>query len=343
MTRWQTIQLFVIMVTLSCIGSANAASLIDEGKENFKNKRYYAAEDCFNRALQADPQNQLLHYLLGQTLEQLYDNKAAKSAYTNCFRINPFNTQGTAAKKALIQLNGRIEEQAHTATDTPQTMAKALDQIQRQSAERQGIYILNGNRNAAWALATGNREAAKYNYQTRMTLQSLRNGRGIYNYGNAYSEISQEAAIHTSWLRADAQSQALMHQSQASIAARELANSAANLEILLAEQPRAGVPKLRALGTNLYVRYYGTDDHFDPTPPEDPPIELKATQLKLASLPPLPLLPNHKNEPVFAVTNRVSLSQVLATALLAKENEEEESQPTSLSQAIGAALHSINY
>jgi hypothetical protein len=55
----------------------------------------------------------------------------------------------------------------------------------------------------------------------------------------------------------------------------------------MAQKKQPGVPKLRAVGTDLYVRYYGNEDHEAPTAPPDPVLELHATQLKLTALPTL--------------------------------------------------------
>ncbi len=309
MKRWQTTGMLLLVLAIIGSMSAQASSLVDEGKENFKAHRFYAAEDCFNRALQADPQNQLLRFLLAQTLEQLYDSKAAKAAYTDCFRINPFSEQGMAAKQALVLLNGHIEERRHQANDDPKTMVKTIDTLHTESAQMQRYYVNQGRLQSAWTLEQGNREAAKQGYYTLMSNRSLRRGRGVYNYSNPNVDISGGGQIRSSWIRADAQSQALRHQAQAAQAAREIANSAANLEILLAEKKRPGEAKLRALGTDLYVRYYGTEDHDDPTPPRDPEIELKATEGKLSSLPPV------KIKTISPDDSPVSLSQTLGAVL----------------------------
>jgi len=128
---------------------------------------------------------------------------------------------------------------------------------------------------------------------------------------------------------------------------------------LLAEPKRPGEPKLRALGTQLYVRYYGTEDHSDPTPPEDPPIELKATELKLASLPPvkasqfnevkIPASPAqtlgvfHSNHATDQESTTFGLSQILVDALRSNGGTtQEDSATVSLSQTLGAALRSIH-
>ena len=100
-------------------------------------------------------------------------------------------------------------------------------------------------------------------------------------YGNR--EVSNQARINTSWIRNDSMVQGMKAQQQGVQSAAELQKSANNLESLLGEKPRAGSPHLRALGTNLFVRNYSDHDD-DSTPPQDPPLELKAKQEKLSDL-----------------------------------------------------------
>jgi tetratricopeptide (TPR) repeat protein len=100
-------------------------------------------------------------------------------------------------------------------------------------------------------------------------------------YGNR--NVSNTAAINSSWIRADSQVQAMRAQEGGVKAAMELQKSANNLESLLGEKPSAGSPHLRALGTNLFVRNYADHDD-DSIPPVDPIIELKARQQRLADL-----------------------------------------------------------
>lgn len=277
----KTVTVFSIALAILCGTKACAATLMEEGLDHFQAKRYYAAEDCFNRALAAEPNNQMYYYYLGQTLERLCDAKAAKAAYENCFRINPFSVQGLYAKHSITELSARMEEQAHAAADTPQITAKTIQEIKRQTNDARNRYGQWGNLGARWSLDKGNREAERLGYYERMTVRGINNGRyGGYNNGDDVSNLRQ---IRTNWIRSDAQVQGLKYQAAAAKAAYELQNSAANLEILLAEKKRPGEAKLRALGTDLYVRYYGNDDHEPPAPPQDPPIELHATQLKLSA------------------------------------------------------------
>ena len=100
-------------------------------------------------------------------------------------------------------------------------------------------------------------------------------------YGNG--NVSNTAAINSSWIRADSQVQAMRAQNAGVASAVELQKSANNLESLLGEKPSAGSPHLRALGTNLFVRNYADHDD-DSIAPVDPVIELKAKQETLADV-----------------------------------------------------------
>ncbi len=64
-------------------------------------------------------------------------------------------------------------------------------------------------------------------------------------------------------------------------------DSANNLQRLMSEKQNPNQPKLRALGTNLFVRYYGSHDQDGSTPSApaaDPVVEMKANQWKLGDM-----------------------------------------------------------
>jgi tetratricopeptide (TPR) repeat protein len=265
--------------------AAFAASYVDQGMEAYDQKRYYAAEDLFNKALQENPGNQSVYYFLGKTLEHLYDTKSAKEAYQNCFRINPFSVQGKYAKQAVTQLSGQIEADNHTPADTPQMTAKTISEINRQAADSKQRYDKVGTQQAAWSITKANNELAQLGYRYRMSTANLgpNTRKGTINMG----DMSSMYAINTSYIRTDGQVQANLARAAAAKAQTELQTSANNLEYLLADKKQPGEAKLRAFGTNLFVRYYGNEDHEAPTAPPDPMIELKATQMRLSELPPL--------------------------------------------------------
>ena len=274
--------------------NAQAENIMEDGMTAFNQKRYYAAEDAFNKALQKDPNNQDLYLLLGKTLEFLRDQRGAKEAYENCFRINPFNTQGATARKSVTELSGRIEADSHQPSDTPEITKKTIDVIHRQVGELKSGYQKQGVDASNWRMQMSTLEAAKLGYDTQNTLRGLRSNYG-YGRRGSYSasrsdeqEVSNIFAIRSNYIRTDGQVQALTGRTWGTKAALAAQESANGLETLLAEPKRPGEAKLRALGTTLYTRYYGNEDHEPLAPPPDPLVELKANQVKLQDLPPLP-------------------------------------------------------
>ncbi len=97
----------------------------------------------------------------------------------------------------------------------------------------------------------------------------------------------QTAYNYSSAAAADAQVQAMRRQQADAQAALSTQESANNLERLMGENKSSGSPRLRALGTNLFVRYYGThnqDGSEVSTPPADPVQELKAREMSLTDM-----------------------------------------------------------
>lgn len=117
-------------------------------------------------------------------------------------------------------------------------------------------------------------------------------GNGNYGYANPFGRnntVSNMNQIQQSYLRSDTQVQAYRYRTTGTQAAAYAQESANNLETLLAEKARPGEAKLRALGTNLYIRNYGSkanDGNVLSTPPEDPVEQLRATAKRLADVAP---------------------------------------------------------
>jgi tetratricopeptide (TPR) repeat protein len=86
-----------------------------------------------------------------------------------------------------------------------------------------------------------------------------------------------------SYAASDPQVQRMYKQQQDAQHAQYTQDSANNLQRLMSEKQNPNSPKLRALGTNLFVRYYGSHDQDGSTPSApgvDPVIEMKAKQMK---------------------------------------------------------------
>jgi hypothetical protein len=89
-------------------------------------------------------------------------------------------------------------------------------------------------------------------------------------------------------LTSDYQTQQLRRQEASVQTAQYAQDTANNLQRLMADKSNnSSTPKLRALGTNLFVRYYGSHDQDGSTAsvaPPDPLQELKAKQWKLSEM-----------------------------------------------------------
>jgi hypothetical protein len=117
------------------------------------------------------------------------------------------------------------------------------------------------------------------------------NGVGAMPYNTNYRMYGQQpvsnfATIDSSYVRSDARVQATRYQSDALHSAAEVQKSANNLQELLGDPRHDLEPHLRALGTSLYVRNYSEHDN-DTVAPADPPIQLKAHEMRFEDLPPI--------------------------------------------------------
>jgi tetratricopeptide (TPR) repeat protein len=256
--------------------AADSGALAD-GLEQFNYKRYHAASQCFEQAISLDPLNIKAHYYLGLCFEELKDADSAKQEYETAFRLNPFSEQGHAAREALMQLAGSVEKAKHP-TDGAKIFQQAVRQINTQSADNAQRWIDWGNMKHDYRVRLGNIEAGMANGTAQQALQGLR--------GSPYArEISNQYVLRASYQLTDSQVQANRYWQDAANAARFTRESANSLKQLLSEAPKSNsaAPRLRALGTNLYVRNYG--DYDDELPPADPPLELRAQAKSFSDLP----------------------------------------------------------
>ena len=104
---------------------------------------------------------------------------------------------------------------------------------------------------------------------------------GYYRDPQAMQEVSNWRAIATSYARTDTAVQASKARRDGIQRAETLHDCANNLVRLIGDTPEPGHPKLRAYGTCLYVRYYGSENPDDVPPPVDPVQELHAIAKKI--------------------------------------------------------------
>jgi len=255
----------VTILFFSCFTPALASDPYQDGMNAFNERRYHAAEELFMQAAAHSPSNPSIFMQLGRTREILLDREGAKEAYEDAFKINPFGPEGKSAKECLLNLSATIEGKKHAPMDSEETMRQSARSIQMQGREL-------GNRSINESDAASN---------ARLRLGNIRNPHRLLRWN---AEVSDPYGIERNSRRMDDAAQSTLYRAFGRTRAANAQQSANNLVGLLAEHGYATNPHLRALGTNLFVRNYATPED-DEQPPQDPVVEMHATQVKLSDLP----------------------------------------------------------
>ncbi len=263
---------------------------IDAGILNFKYKRYHHAQDDFEQALAFNPRSSVAYANLGSTLMTLKEEKDALEAFKACYALEPFGELGQYARVKIMDLEYFVAKYLSGPYDTPEWVAQTQNMINRQAADLSARAMAVGRTYAHNRQALAEIEANRIAMETRQTIQGVRSdaayisayggGRWRSSYGRfsdpfAGREISDLAQIRTNYIRTDGQVQANNALIEATNKGRSAFDSAANLKDQLVQlQPTPGAPRLRALGTCLYVRYYGDGmpSRADVPPLIDPPM-----------------------------------------------------------------------
>ncbi len=285
------------------------ADLLNKAQAEISMKRYHAAAEELMNAIQMNPSSSLAFRQLGDVLVQLKDPEGAQEAYKACFENDPFGENGRYAKSKLLGLVFRTAKNKKSPQDTPPVINNTINTMNRQVTDYNGRMRADGIRNANWKLYSANLETNRIMRETNQWAMDARNGygggyggglpfgqRGFNSLGwrsrgggarsnDRYNsrEISNIGYIRSNWVRTDGRVQSYAALREAAERSRHFTESATNLKDQLARPPKKGQASLRALGTNVYVRYYGDETPSSPDDkiPEDPALELKATPEKL--------------------------------------------------------------
>ncbi|HEY9785152.1 MAG TPA: tetratricopeptide repeat protein [Candidatus Obscuribacterales bacterium] len=264
--------LIALAVLTAAASHAQARTALEEGIEAYYQRRFNAAAMHFDEAIAKNPQDWRGHFYLARALEQLKDYKGARDEFMVVFQMNPFSKEGKLAKAALMDLAAGIEARKHKADD-PKHFKQAVRLINAQCND-------NKTRFRAQAQRAANERMQLHARSLGMAMPTRRSPW----YYRESDEVSNMAYIRNSYARTDAMRQSALMRLEAAKRAEETQKSANNLKMLLVDRSvRPDSAKLRALGTNLYVRNYRPPEDDD-VAPEDPPIELRARQLKLSSI-----------------------------------------------------------
>jgi tetratricopeptide (TPR) repeat protein len=256
--------------------------VLEQGIKEFNAKRYHHAQEVFEKAISMNPRSAEAYANLAGTLLMLKDKQSAQECFKACYALHPFGKLGEYAREQILKL---VQEDAYAKTDpqdSPQTVARTVALINRQSADRARAAQASASITARNRLTLADIEIQKMTAETRQALADFRANRGYYQYyrnGRMHNqrgtvdqydqqEISNLDYIRTNYLRTDGQVQANLAMNDGYMRASSAYDSATNLKEQLLQPVAPGGAHLRALGTSLYARYYG-----DGSPStEDPPV-----------------------------------------------------------------------
>lgn len=274
-------------------------SLIDAGIADFKAQRYHHAQDEFEQAIAINQRSAEAYVDLGGALMMLQDRQGASYAFKVCYGLHPFGKLGAYAKERILKLASEEAQSKTDPQDSTIAVQRSITAINRQTLERAQMYQVKAGISADYRLNLANTEILKATMDTQLALADLRarrearnyanrrNGRFYYdgNYRDPYAEreISDLNYIKTDYLRTDGQAQANLALTEGVQKSNTLYETSTSLKEQLLQPVKPGGAKLRALGTNLYARYYGdgTPSTDDPAIVDPPPAGLEASAKRL--------------------------------------------------------------
>lgn len=268
------------------------ADMLNRAQANISLRRYHAAAEELMNAIQINPSSSLAFRQLGDVLVELKDSEGALESYKACFENDPFGENGKYAKAKLLSLSGRNARSKMAPQDTEPVVQNTITTVNSQVRDYANRMQVEGRRNStrisresALGFPAGFVPAYDTGGYSRRGRRGM--GGGAYGFGGGGGfrgvgygpgEISDLNYLRGNYGRTDVRVRAMASQREAAQRAAHVAESATNLKDQLLRPHKQGGARLRALGTNVYVRYYGdeTPSSSDEKIPEDPAIELRA-------------------------------------------------------------------
>ncbi|QQR57135.1 MAG: hypothetical protein IPG59_19445 [Candidatus Melainabacteria bacterium] len=277
------------------------ADMLNRAQADISLRRFHAAAEELMNAIQINPSSSLAFRQLGDVLVELKDSEGAIESYKACFENDPFGENGKYAKAKLLSLSGRNARSKMAPQDTEPVVQNTITTVNSQvrdyanrmqyEARRNSMRI---SRESALGFPPGFVPAYDTGGYSRRGRRGM--GGGAYGFGGGGGgfrglgggygpgEISDLNYLRGNYGRTDVRVRAMASQREAAQRAAYVAESATNLKDQLLRPHKKGQARLRALGTNVYVRYYGdeTPSSSDEKIPEDPEIKprTKPGQLK---------------------------------------------------------------
>lgn len=244
-----------------------------EGKQKpaidaYNKKQYKQAICLLRKAIADDPYNAELHYYLANCYVFQKDGNAAIKEYSQCFDLEPLGTFGQYSRQALLgfgkKFHGFTSSQAdnkHLAPDDPSSIKQAVELIRKQTGDREKLQHERAENAARVAVDSGEKQQQRISRAADELIECLTpvNKAPTQALHEEIHEIRQRAVFAGQRARFDAQQQATKHMEYAAQRAVSLEHSASSLLSLISENPKPGRIKVKAAGTNLYVRNYGLE------------------------------------------------------------------------------------
>ncbi|HEY9716067.1 MAG TPA: hypothetical protein V6C69_01255, partial [Trichormus sp.] len=234
--------------------------VMNRGIDNYNLHRYHNAEDDFEECCAMAPGMSRVYTYLAVTKLQVGERQSALDAFNTCYELDPFGAYGRYAKNCLLVLAGDEAIRKRGVIDSQKDLDKALNKINQQSTDE---------------IARHNRDGSDV---SRVRYSMPNTSRNLFGY-----------------FRFDSQVQARLAQADAAKRSAETAESANNLKHLLATKHRPGDANLRAWGTNLTTRYYGSET-MNLAPyyiPREYPLQLRAIPKSIYSVKSTTSKPTH--------------------------------------------------
>lgn len=250
-----------------------ASGALKQGIDAYKKNEYKEAIKLLNKAENEDPYNAELHYYLANCYVFLHDGESAIKQYSRCFDLEPLSTFGQYSRQALLGFgkkfkgfSGPDDGKEHLAPDDPKSIKQAVVLIRKQTMDQDQRAHTFGENAAQAAMRKGESRERQINREVDQLTEELAPHAHNPVVQQELHEMRQKAVFTGQHARYEAQQQAAKQMEHAAQNAMSLESSAASLLRLISEDPIPGRIKLKALGTNLYVRNYG----MEPKPPLEP-------------------------------------------------------------------------
>jgi tetratricopeptide (TPR) repeat protein len=259
-------------------------SVLSEGIKDFKAKRFHHAQNEFEHAISLNPRSPEAYADLAGALLMLGDRQGAREAFSVCYTLHPFGRLGSYAERQLVKI-ARTDAYEKTAPqDSPRIVERTLKTLNRQTAEQAHNFQAQAAHEANFRVSLVNKQLERLNNETQEAIDSMHSQRfhGIEQY---VQELAHTNQVKSNLLRSDSRMQASRAMAGGFKSCVAVCDSSSALKNQLLQRAPQGSPRLRALGTSLYARYYGDGmpSFEEPLAVDPPPEALKATAKSLLS------------------------------------------------------------